>query len=225
MIVRSTITAVDSRCEKRVNPAEAEYSVQQCIYSTRLPDGFFYGQNGLKRGENMPKIESKQLVINEIKEKLDKSKSLVLVDARGLTVSQDTVLRKTLREAGIDYKVYKNTLIEFAIKDTPYSGLTEYLAGPTAAAFSYDDPTAAASLINKQLKAMPKLEFKAGVVDSVLYNADGIKAIADIPPKEVLLAKLLGSFKSPMAAFARLVAAVSESKGGGTPAEAPADAL
>ena len=162
----------------------------------------------------MPKIEPKQLIIKEIKEKLDKAKSVVLVDARGLTVAQDTVLRRILREAGIEYKVYKNTMINFAIKDTAFSGLEEYLSGPTTVAFSYNDPTAAASLISKQLKAMPNLEFKAGVVDNVLYDANGIKAVADIPPREELLAKLLGSFKAPMAAFARLVSAVSESKGG-----------
>ena len=171
----------------------------------------------------MPKIEAKQLIIKEIKEKLDKSKSVVLVDARGLTVAQDTVLRKILREAGIEYKVYKNTMINFAIKDTEFSGLEEYLAGPTAVAFSYDNPIAAASLISQQIKAMPNLEFKAGVVDNILYNADGIKAIADIAPREELLAKLLGSFKSPMAAFARLVSALAESKGG-QPAETPAEA-
>ena len=161
----------------------------------------------------MPKIEPKQVVINEIKAKLDKAKSVVFVNARGLTVAQDTVLRKTLREAGVDYKVYKNSMMDFAIKDTPFSGLSEYLAGPTATAISYGDPTAAAGIISKQQKTMPNLEFKAGVVDNVVYDADGIKAIADIPPKEELLAKLLGSFKAPMAAFARLVAAVSESKG------------
>ena len=172
----------------------------------------------------MPKIEPKQAVIGEIKGKLDKAKSVVFVDARGLTVAQDTVLRKTLREAGIDYKVYKNTMMEFAVKDTPFSGLSEYLAGPTATAISYDDPTAAAGIISKQQKVMPKLEFKAGVVENVVYDAEGIRAIADIPPKEELLAKLLGSFKSPLAAFARLVAAVAESKGEGTAvAEAQAE--
>ena len=171
----------------------------------------------------MPKIESKQKIINEIKEKLNKSKSVVLVNARGLTVAQDTVLRKILREAGVEYKVYKNTMMEFAVKDTIFSGLSDYLTGPTAAAFSYDDPTLAASLINKQLKAMPKLVFKAGVVESVLFDADGIKAVAEIPSRDVLLAKLLGSLKAPMAAFARLISAVSESKEG-SPVEAPAEA-
>jgi len=171
----------------------------------------------------MPKVEQKQVVINEIKGKLDKAKSVVLVDSRGLTVAQDTALRKILREAGIEYKVYKNSMMNFAVQDTVFSGLSEYLAGPTAAAFSYEDSTTAANLINKQLKAMPKLEFKAGVVDNVLYNAEGIRAVADIPSKDELLAKLLGSFKAPMAAFARLVNAVSESKSGGS-AESPAEA-
>jgi len=171
----------------------------------------------------LPKVEQKQVVINEIKEKLDKAKSVVLVNARGLTVAEDTKLRKILREAGIEYRVYKNTMMEFAVKDTAFSGLAEYLAGPTTTAFSYEDPTTAASLISKQLKAMPKLQFKAGVVDDVLYDADGIKAVAEIPSKDELLAKLLGSFKAPMASFARLVNAVSESKGAG-PAEAPSEA-
>ena len=171
----------------------------------------------------MPKVEQKQVVINEIKEKLDKAKSVVLVNARGLTVAQDTALRKILREAGIEYKVYKNTMMEFAVKDTVFSGLAEYLAGPTTTAFSYEDPTTAASLISKQLKAMPKLQFKAGVIEDVLYDADGIKAVADIPSKDELLAKLLGSFKAPMASFARLVNAISESKDAG-PAEAPSEA-
>jgi large subunit ribosomal protein L10 len=160
----------------------------------------------------LPKFEAKQLVINEIKEKLDKSKSVVLVDARGLTVEQDTGLRKILREAGVDYKVYKNSMLRFAVKDTEYSGLDTYLAGPTTVAFSYDDPTTAASLISKQLKTMPKLEFKAGVVEDTVYDADGMKAIADIPPREVLLSKLLGSFKAPMAAFARLINAIAEAE-------------
>ncbi len=153
----------------------------------------------------MPKIEQKQLVVNEIKEKLEKAKSVVLVDARGLTVEQDTTLRKTLRKAGVEYKVYKNTMLDFAIKGTAFEGLEPFLKGPTAVAISYDDPTSAAATINKQLKAMPKLEFKAGVVENVVYDANGIKAVAGIPSREELLSKLLGSFKSPMSSFARVI--------------------
>ncbi len=153
----------------------------------------------------MPKIEQKQVVVNEIKEKLEKAKSVVLVDARGLTVEQDTTLRKTLRKAGVEYKVYKNTMLDFAIKGTAFEGLEPFLKGPTAVAISYDDPTSAAATINKQLKAMPKLEFKAGVVENVVYDANGIKAVAGIPSREELLSKLLGSFKSPMSSFARVI--------------------
>ena len=160
----------------------------------------------------MPNLEKKEAIVNEIRDKIKRSKSMVLVDARGLTVEQDTVLRKTLREAGIDYKVYKNSMLEFGVADTVYEGLKPFLAGPTAVAFSYEDATAAASLISKQLKAMPKLEFKAGAIDGTVYNADGMKVIADIPSREVLLSMLLGSFKAPMSGFARTIKAVAEKK-------------
>lgn len=158
----------------------------------------------------MAKIEQKQVIVNEIKEKLEKATSVVLVDARGLTVEQDTELRKKLREAGAEYKVYKNTMINFAIKDTQFEGLGEYLSGPTAVAFSYEDATAAPSTINAQLKSMDKLEFKAGVVEGTVYDAEGIKTIAGIPSREVLLSKLLGSFKSPMSSFARVIDQIAQ---------------
>ena len=156
---------------------------------------------------------AKQAVVDEIKERLGRSKSVVLINARGLTVAQDTVLRQSLRKAGgIDYKVYKNTMMEFAIEGTDYSGLKEYLAGPTVVAFSYDDATAAAAAISKHQKTMPKLEFKACSIDGAVYDADATKAIAEIPPREVLISRLLGSFKSPMASFARVINAIAESK-------------
>jgi len=155
--------------------------------------------------------EAKQVVVNELKEKLDRAKSVVLLDACGLTVAQDYALRVAFRKAGsIDYKVYKNTMINFAIEGTPYEGLKEYLAGPTAVAFSYEDATAAASQVSKQLKAMPALEFKASVVEGNLYDAAATQLIADIPSREVLISRLLGSFKSPMASFARVVNAIAE---------------
>lgn len=160
----------------------------------------------------MPKVESKQVVIQEIKDKLVKAVSVVLVDSRGLTVSQDTELRKRLREAGVDYKVYKNTLMELAVKDTPFESLTDHLKGPSATAICYEDATKAASIINKSTKDFKLLEFKAGVVESVLYDADGVKKIADIPSREELYSKLLGSFKSPMASFARVINQIAEQK-------------
>ena len=154
---------------------------------------------------------AKQAVVDEIKEKLGRSKSVVLINARGLTVAQDTVLRQSLRKAGgIDYKVYKNTMLEFAVEGTDYAGLKEHLAGPTAVAFSFDDATAAAAAIAKHQKAMPKLEFKASSIDGAVYDALATKAISEIPPREVLLSRLLGSFKSPMASFARVINAIAE---------------
>jgi len=174
----------------------------------------------------MPKVAEKQVVINEIKEKLEKASSLVLVNARGLTVEQDTILRRKLREGGIDYKVYKNTMVNFAVKDTVFEAVTPHLEGPTALAISYDDATAAARIISKEQKAMPVIEFKAGVIDSTYYDGKGVLAIANIPSREELLSKLLGSFKSPISTFARLVSQIAESKGtnGNTVAESPAPA-
>jgi len=157
---------------------------------------------------------AKQVVVDEIKEKLDRTKSVVLVDARGLTVEQDTLLRKALRKTGgVDYKVYKNTMVNFAIQGTAFEGLKEYLHGPTAVAFSYDDATGAAAAISKHLKAMPNLEFKASAIDGEVYDAAKTKAIADIPSREVLISKLLGSFKSPLSSFARVINAIAEEKG------------
>lgn len=176
---------------------------------TYLAKGFVLFRTGVKK---VPKVEQKQEVIKEIKQKLEKAKSAVLVDSRGLTVAQDTILRKKLREAGVDFKVYKNTMLDFAVKDTPFEGLNAYLAGPTTLALSYEDPITAARIISKELKGMPKLEFKAGVVDNVVYDAAGVLAIANIPSREELLSKLLGSFKSPMASFARVVNAIAEQK-------------
>ena len=160
----------------------------------------------------MPKVEQKQVIVNEIKEKLDKAVSVVMIDARGVTVEQDTELRKKFREAGIDYKVYKNTMMNFAVKGTKFEGLSEYLSGPSAFAISYEDSTAAARIISKENKNIPNMEFKAGVVENIVYDAEGIKAIANIPAKEELLSKLLGSFKSPLSSFARVINAIAEDK-------------
>ncbi len=158
----------------------------------------------------MAKVEQKQVVVNEIKEKLAKAASVVVVDARGLTVEEDTQLRKTLREAGVDYKVYKNTMVTLAVKDTEFEGLAQYLEGPSAFAFSYGEATTAAGILDKAAKTLPNLEFKAGVIEGTVYDAAGMKAVAGIPSREVLLSKLLGSFKSPIASFARVIKQIAE---------------
>ena len=168
----------------------------------------------------MPKVEEKQVVVQEIAKKLEDAASVVLVESRGLTVEQDTKLRKALREASVEYKVYKNTMVTLAVKDTQFEGITPFLKGPSAVAISYGDATAAARVINKELKNIPKLKFKAGIVEGVVYDDQGIKAVADIPSRDELLAKLLGSFKSPLSSFARVMNAIAEEKanGGGAPA-------
>lgn len=158
----------------------------------------------------MPNIEKKQAVVAEIKENLNNAVSVVLVNARGLTVAKDSELRKKLRELGIFYKVYKNTMLKFAIKDSKFEPLIEYLNGPTAVAISYDDATASARIMNKEMRDEENFQFKAAVIDGVFYDTNGVNAIANIPPREELLAKLLGSFKSPMASFARVIKAIAE---------------
>ena len=158
----------------------------------------------------MPKIEQKQVIVKEINEKLKKASSVVLLDARGLSVEQDTLLRKNLREAGVDYKIYKNSMMNFAVEGTDYEGLKPFLKGPNAMAVSYGDPTLGPRLLSKEMKITPVLTFNAGVLANVVYDADGMRIVADIPPREELLSKLLGSFKQPASSFARLINAIAE---------------
>lgn len=154
----------------------------------------------------------KEAKVAEIKEKLEKASSVVLSQYQGLTVEEDTVLRKNLREAGVEYKVYKNTLVTLAAKELGLEGIVEYLEGPVAIAFGYEDVTVAARVLNDFAKDHKKLELKAGIVEGVVYDTDKIKQLATIPSKEVLIAKLLGSIKSPIASFARVINAIAESK-------------
>lgn len=158
----------------------------------------------------MAKVELKQPIVEEIKGFVKDAKGAVLVDYRGLTVAQDTELRKKLREAGVVYKVYKNTMLRFAFKGTDFEELTKDLAGPTAVAFGLDDPTAPARIINDMAKNMPKLEFKSGVVEGTYYDTEGIKVIATIPSRDELISKLLGSLQSPITNLARVLKQISE---------------
>lgn len=158
----------------------------------------------------MAKIDAKQVVVDEIKAKLNGASSIALVDYRGLTVEQDTTLRRELREAGVEYKVYKNTMVNFAIEGTEFAELSKHLEGPTAIAISYADATAGPRVLAKVAKANEKLEFKAGVVEGTYYDATGIAAIGNIAPREELLGRLLGSFKSPISSFARVIKQIAE---------------
>ena len=160
----------------------------------------------------MAKVEIKKPIVDEIKELLDGAKTAVVVDYRGLTVEQDTNLRRTLREAGVVYKVYKNTMINFAIEGTEFADLAQNLEGPTAIAICKEDATAAARVLCNFAKEAEALEIKGGVIDGTYYDAAGVKAISSIPSKEVLLGKLLGSIQSPIANFARVIKQVADSK-------------
>ena len=158
----------------------------------------------------MAKIEMKQPIVEEISAGIKDAQSVVLVDYRGLTVEEDTELRKQLRAAGVVYKVYKNTMMNFAFKGTDFEGLAPYLNGPSAIAYSTEDATAPARVIAEFAKKAKALEFKAGVVEGNVYDAKGMEAIATIPSREALISRLLGSMQSPMANFARVINQIAE---------------
>ena len=143
----------------------------------------------------MAKVELKQPIVDEIKASLEGAQGVVVVDYRGLTVEQDTQLRKQMREEGIVYKVYKNTMLNFAIKGTEFEPLSQHLEGPSAIAISKTDATAPARIVANFAKKAEKLEIKAGVVEGNYYDAKGMTAIANVPSREVLLGKLLGSIQ------------------------------
>ena len=172
----------------------------------------------------MAKVELKQPVVQEISKAIEGAQSVVLVDHRGLTVQQDTELRKQLREAGVTYKVYKNTMMNFAFKGTDCEGLSDLLNGPSAIAVSKDDATAPARILCEFAKKAPKLEVKGGVVEGKVVDVAAINEVAQIPSREVLLGRLFGSFQSPIASFARVVKQIAEKDGESAPAEVPAEA-
>ena len=157
-------------------------------------------------------IEMKKGVVAEIAEKLQKSASCVVVDYKGLKVEELTELRNKFREAGIDYKVYKNTLVRRAAAEV--GNMAQFddvnLVGTNAIAFGYEDPVAPAKIVNDFAKTHPKLELKMGFVEGEFYDADNIKKLAEIPSREELIAKLLGSLKAPVSNFVYLVDAIAK---------------
>lgn len=189
-----------------------------------------FGEKSNKEVKKVAKVELKQPIVEEISANIKDAQSVVLVDYRGLTVEQDTNLRKQLREAGITYKVYKNTMMNFAFKGTDCESLAPYLEGPSAIAISSTDATAPARILCKFAKDANKLEIKAGIVEGMAYDAAGIAEIAKIPSREELLSRLFGSMQSPVANFARVMNQLAEKGGAGAceaaeaaaPAEEPA---
>lgn len=161
----------------------------------------------------MAKVELKAPIVDEIKGYVADAKSVVLVDYRGLTVEQDTRLRKTLREAGVVYKVYKNTMLHLAFDGTDYAQLDKDLEGPTAIAFGIEDETAPARILHNFSKEAEALEIKSAMVDGEYYDQDAVKVLATIPSKDELISKLLGSLQSPITNFARVVKQIAEAQG------------
>ena len=166
----------------------------------------------------MAKVELKQPVVNEIAGVIADADSVVLVNYSGLNVAQDTALRKQLREAGITYKVFKNTMMNFAFKGTPCEELCKHLEGTNALAVSKDDATAPARMLAEFAKKNPQLELVAGVVEGNYYDQAGVNALAAIPSREVLLGRLFGSMQSPVANFARVIKQIAEKDGEAAPA-------
>ncbi|HBF4059320.1 TPA: 50S ribosomal protein L10 [Clostridioides difficile] len=156
-------------------------------------------------------IEIKSEVVSEIVEKLQKSSAAAVVDYKGLTVEEVTELRKQMREAGVDYKVYKNTLVRRAAKEVGIEQFNdELLVGTNAIAFGYDDPVAPARILKGFMDSHPKMKLKMGIVEGAFYDESKIVEMANIPSREVLIAKLLGSLKAPVSNFAYLIDAIAK---------------
>lgn len=155
---------------------------------------------------------SKQELVTEMHERLTRAKAVFLADFRGMSVGQATTLRNELRGASVEYKVFKNTLLELAAKGTEAEPLAPYLAGPTAVAISYDDPVSAAKVLSKFAKdPQGKFVLKAGVLSGKLLDVKQIQALADLPSREVLIAKMLGSMQAPATNFVGVLAALPSS--------------
>lgn len=150
-------------------------------------------------------ISQKRVVVDEISAKMKTAKAMVFADYRGLTVEQDTELRSALRKAGVEYKVVKNTLTRFAAKENGLDGLDGVLNGPTAMAVSDSDPVAPAKVLSEYAKKFDKLELKAGVVEGRIIDVNGIKTLAELPSREVLVARVLGGLNAPISGFVNVL--------------------
>jgi large subunit ribosomal protein L10 len=153
--------------------------------------------------------DNKQQIVAELHDKLTRAKAVFLADFRGLNVEKATNLRNELRKSAIEYKVVKNTLLELASRDTDKTALSQHFSGPTAIALSYDDPVAAAKVLSKFAKEQSTVfKLKGGVLTGKPMSVADIQALADLPSREVLIAKMLGSMQAPSSNFVRVLAAV-----------------
>ena len=149
--------------------------------------------------------QEKVELVQEIKEKLSSSSSSILIDYKGITVEEANELRKECREAGVDYKVYKNTLVTIAARELGLEELEPHLVGPTAIAFGIEDPVAPAKVLSANIDKFKKMEFKAGVLEGEIIDKDAIEALAKLPSKEELIAKVLGSLNAPIYGMASVL--------------------
>ena len=153
--------------------------------------------------------ENKQQVVAELHDKLSRAKAVFLADFRGMSVEKATGLRDELRKADVEYKVVKNTLLELASRETDKESLSSHYVGPTAIALSYDDPVAAAKVLSRFAKESQAIfKLKAGVLSGKLISVADIQALAELPSREILIAKLLGTMQAPTANFVGVLAAV-----------------
>lgn len=167
-------------------------------------------------------LEAKKAEVAAIAERLQGACAGIIVDYKGINVADDTVLRKELREAGVEYTVTKNTMIELAIKGTELEGLSDCLAGTTALATSNDDYVAAARILSKFAGTHKNFTIKSGFLDNEVISLDKIDSLAKLPSREVLLATVCNAFNAPISAFARAVQAIVDKSGEAT-AEAAAE--
>ncbi|NLC67711.1 MAG: 50S ribosomal protein L10 [Clostridiaceae bacterium] len=152
-------------------------------------------------------LEKKKEIVKNLTEKFFNAKAVILADYRGITVEQDTEMRRALRKAGVEYKVYKNTLTRLAVKQAGLEKLVSYLEGPTSIAFSENDVVAPAKILSEYAEKFGTLQLKAGVVEGEVIDISGIKALANLPPREVLIAKVLGGMNAPIAGFVNVLSA------------------
>ena len=164
-------------------------------------------------------FEKKQAEVEVLAEKIQNSVSGVLVQYQGITVEDDTKMRAALRKAGVEYAVIKNSITGRACDKVGYSDMKAHLEGMTAIAISKEDPIAPAKILKEYDDKVETFQIKAGYIDGKVVDADVVKQLASIPPKEVLLGKLLGSLKSPLCKLCAVLNAKVE-KDGGVPAEA-----
>jgi large subunit ribosomal protein L10 len=170
-------------------------------------------------------LKQKQKVVTDLVAKLGTANSGILIDYRGISVEEDTILRAEMRASNVDYSVVKNTLVNFAVKGTDLEGLAPFLEGPSALAIGVEDPIAPARIINAFIEKKKKLAIKTGFFEGKVISVDEIVRIAKLPSKEVLLAQVFGGMKAPISALARVLNQIKEQVESGVVVEKAAEPI